>query len=365
MTDAKQALQVMDSQTPALEIRPPNSGEDIVARRTEQVGGMLADAYKKAGKLKITDHQAETLQKPFPDDAIRRGAKGDDSLLYIEHAHFRERLNEVFGPTRWVPVVRRMWPEDFRTAKGEAATRVYAEVVMVINGCYAGEAVGAMVYYPTNPKSDYSEAAEGAQSEAIRRICKSLGIGLQVYHKDFCEQWMKKHRSGTRPEPTKTQAEAPVPEAPKAPVWPVEAWKPKMVRTIDKAATNTGRPYRKVTFEEDSAQYSSFHAMDGIKPGDNLWVVLESREKGGVMYHNIADWQPDTGTALLEHKAELLKRAQAEGLAIVQELTALGVEKGWLIPGVETAKEIPLQHVPRDVVGIERLLEMLKVRLGA
>lgn len=358
-----QQLQRIEAPPPEKIIAAPElPAKDAVTARVDQVSGFLGEAYKKAGKLKITDDQAQRLQAPFPDDAIRRGAKGDETLLYIEHAHFRERLNEVFGPTRWIPVVRRIWAEDFRTAKGEAATRVYEEVVLVVNGCYAGEAIGAMVYYPNNPKSDYSEAAEGAQSEAIRRICKSMGIGLQVYHKDFQETWLRKYRSGSRPETTTTKEPPPPPPAP---VWPVEAWLSKKVVKIDKASTSAGRPYRKVIFDGDDKTYSCFHAMDLVKPDDQIWVVLESRERKGVMYHNIADWQPDKGEALPEHKAELLKRAQAEGVVVLQELTALGIEKGWLIPNVETAAELPLKHVPRDLAGIESLIEILKVRLGA
>lgn len=362
---SEQALQKIEGQPPPPVIteQPPVPVKDAITARFDQVCGFLAEAYKKAGKLKITDHQAEQLQAPFPDDAVRRGAKGDETLLYIEHAHFRERLNQVFGPTRWVPVVRRLWGEDFRTSKGEAATRLYSEVVLVINGCYAGEAIGAMVYYPNNPKSDYSEAAEGAQSEAIRRIGKSLGIGLQVYHKDFCDQWLKKYRSGSRPEGRTTDVQ-PHP-APAPVVYPAERWESKKVISIDKASTTTGRPYRKVRFEGEDSSYSSFHAMDGVMPGDTVWIVSESREKNGQTFWNVVDWQPDTGIALQEHRVELLKRAEAAGAVVLQELTVLGTEKGWLIPGVESAKDLPLKHVPRDIAGIDSLIDMLKVRLGA
>ncbi len=341
---------------------------DAAQQRTDAIGGLLAGAYAKASTLKLSDSDCEKLTAEFPDEAVRKGAKGDETLLYIEHAYMRDRLNQVFGPGRWSLVQRRLWGEDFRTKQNELATRLYAECVLLVKGCYVGEAIGAMVYYPNNPKSDYSEASEGAQSEALRRICaKSLGIGIQVYKKDWCEGWKQRQRHlGTTGRRSPPQAAPAQPTQQPIPIkWPMERWLPKIIDSIQSKKTNTGREYKAVTFWSDKAVYSSFHAMQGVKSEDHIWTVIESKEKNGVTYFNIVDWQPDTGAALECHKEHLLKRLCEEGQPVIQEFVKMAQEQNWLLPNVETETELELRFVPRDAQAIEALIDVVKERLGA
>jgi hypothetical protein len=170
------------------EIAEAEPTHDPQQARIDSVAKILDLAYQKASTLQLSPEESKALIAPFPDEAIRRGAGGNRDLLYIEHAYTRERLLEVFGPGQWALISRRMWTQSVGDSE-----RVYADCVLLIRGCYVGEAIGVMTYYPNNARLNYSDAAEGAQSEALRRITgKYLGIGLQVWKKDFCEAWKRR-----------------------------------------------------------------------------------------------------------------------------------------------------------------------------
>ncbi len=182
--------------------------------RVDSITRMLDAAYQRASMLELTPEESKALLEPFPDEDIRTGAGGDANLLYLEHASIRRRLLSVFGPGRWTPVTRRYWTEDYVTSKGEPAVRVYADMVLLIRGCYAGEAMGAGSYFPKNAKQNYSDAAEAAQSEALRRIAgKYLGVGIQLWDKTWCEAWKARKRAPARQE---QRQPAPQPAAPAA-----------------------------------------------------------------------------------------------------------------------------------------------------
>lgn len=207
--------------------------------RVEAVAALLHKAYEKAGAAPITLEEAKALTAPFGDEDFYRGAGGKDDLIYIQHASLRGRLNSVLGPGQWALVVRDKWAEDYRTARGTSATRVYCEAVLIIRGAYAGEAIGDMSYFKNNESSNYGDAYEGAKSGALRRAVKELGIGLQAWDKAWCEGWKNRHARGTRPIPAEPEH---VHEAPPAPAAPKseptakapEAPKPATQRTKDR-----------------------------------------------------------------------------------------------------------------------------------
>jgi hypothetical protein len=174
---------------------------DTTDERNQAIAKLLAEGYKNASLLKLTKEESDSLCADFPDDAFRLGAGGKDNLLYIEHAYLRERLNQVLGLGAAVPVQRRYWTEDFtetdRDGVEHDCVRVYADQVLLIRGCMVGEAVGAGTYRPRNNSTDFSDALESAQSNALRRTCKGFGVGLQVWKKGFVEGWKDRNRGAT------------------------------------------------------------------------------------------------------------------------------------------------------------------------
>lgn len=215
--------------------------------RVESVAAALDAAYKNASNLKLTPEEAKALEEDFPDEAFRRGAGGDDRLIYIEHAYLRQRLNKVLGIGAATPIRRREWAEEFTYWKDNVqkkGVRVYVDLALLVRGCLVGEAIGDAIYYPDNAKTTYSDALESAKSNAFRRCCKELGVGLQAWMKGWCEGWEQRNgrnASRTRQEPRTTSR--PHPPQQNAPQANVEGKKAASSDVLPKAATELTREW--------------------------------------------------------------------------------------------------------------------------
>lgn len=184
--------------------------------RSVAVADLTMQAYQRASTLELTAEESALLIGDFPDEAFQPGAGGKKNLIYIEHAYLRDRLNQVFGPGKWAIVPRKRWPEPFEYVNdnGEMVegTRVYVEAMLLARGCFVAEAIGDMVYYPKNLSQNYGDAVEGAKSEALRRCCKELGVGLQAWKKGWAEGWWKRKNnpSSTPAKPKQEPINGPV-----------------------------------------------------------------------------------------------------------------------------------------------------------
>ena len=235
------------------DIKPPITAAQA---KVEAVAALTMSAYEKAATLELTPEETAALQADFPDDAFQPGAGGKEHLIYVEHAHLRDRFNQVFGMGKWAIVPRNRWAEPFKTSKGDEGSRIYVEAMLVVRGCFVGEAVGAMEYYPKNAAQNYGDAVEGAKTAAFRRCAKEFGVGLQAWKKEFCEGWWIRRRNGHKPPvaaPGRAAAPAP-PSTPapaaKAPVAPPKAATPAtrawMIKELN---ASEGQPNRKTVTE--------------------------------------------------------------------------------------------------------------------
>ncbi len=191
----QQPLAVTSREENPQDVQPTTSAQ----AKIDAIANLTIKCYERAATLIFTPEEIAALEMEFPDEAFKLGAGGDANLIYIEHAHLRDRLNKVFKPGQWAIIPRNRWAENFKTAGGDDACRVYVEAMLVVRGAFVAEAVGDMVYYLNNAKTNYGDAVEGAKSACLRRCAKELGIGLQAWKKDFCEGWKARNRGGNRP----------------------------------------------------------------------------------------------------------------------------------------------------------------------
>lgn len=187
--------------------------------KVDAVAAITMTAYQRASQLVLTPEEVAGLKADFPDEAFKPGAAGKEHLLYLEHPFLRDRLDAVIGMGQWAIVPRSRWAEQFRTAKGTEASRVYLEGMLLIRGCFVAESIGEMEYYPNNASQNYGDACEGAESACLRRCCKKLGIGLQAWKKDWCDGWWQRRRNGSKPSTPVQTPQAPK-NATKAPLRP-------------------------------------------------------------------------------------------------------------------------------------------------
>lgn len=250
--------------------------------RIEAVAKLTASSLAKASELQLTAEETKALLADFPDDAFQPGAAGKENLIYIEHAALRDRLTSVLGMGQWAIIVRDTWNEDFQTAKGIKGVRVYCRAMLLVRGCYVGEAIGDMDYYPNNASQNYGDAFEGAKTAALRRCAKELSIGLQAWRKDWCLGWWQRRRGERRPTPPPQQPDpsddVPMDDAP-APKTPADKLA-ALLRELSKwpqAATTVARAMQWVGKDQDYTAIT-LEAIQGLTPAQIISEVRQQAE---------------------------------------------------------------------------------------
>lgn len=196
---------------------------------------LTSACYQKASQLSLTKEEVAQLSADFNDDCFQPGAAGKENLIYIEHAALRERLDSVIGMGQWcmIPTMRRVeefeyqkdeWINNRRTGKTipVKGSHVYVDAILLIRGAFVASAIGEMTYYPDNHTQNYADAVEGAETAALRRCCKRLGVGLQAWRKDWCLGWWDRKNASKRTKPTVT-TQKPSQDAPNPPAPPSSA----------------------------------------------------------------------------------------------------------------------------------------------
>jgi hypothetical protein len=182
MNEEHTAVAVAEPQPPA--VTKENGRPDAKQMRVEQVGALLAGAYQGASTLKLTTKEAKDLMADFGDDHVE--IRGFDGIIYISHMSLRERLWAVFGPTEVAEICReRMMRQD--------TNEVLVDLVLMIRGHFVAEAIGTAKWYPNNPKTSFGDTVESAWSEALRRCCKKIGVGTQVWRPAWARKWTADH----------------------------------------------------------------------------------------------------------------------------------------------------------------------------
>ena len=110
------------------------------------------------------------LHMPFPPTLFEKNFEGE---WYLPWVYCWRRLLAVF-----YPAIPQLVPIDKPQIVGDAVVIHY---VMLVNGCFAGEAWGEGQRKGGNRKMTYGNACESAKSEAIRRIGKTLGVNLELW----------------------------------------------------------------------------------------------------------------------------------------------------------------------------------------
>lgn len=148
-----------------------------------------------AGTLELTDKQNEILYAPVKDHDV---FIKPDGLIYLSWMKYSERLNKAFGGTSWA-----MIPEGMPKGLLQKSLIVWG-FHLVIKGVYCGFAIGEQAYFD-NGRMSYGEACEGAKSNALMRLCKNIGIGLELWDKNFIDRWVKTYSESYKDNEGKTK----------------------------------------------------------------------------------------------------------------------------------------------------------------
>lgn len=241
-------------------------------RRLDEMSALLTSAYNKASDLRLTAEEERKLGAPFPDDVVEIKPTGE---IYIPHIYIRERISQVFGRGQWSLIVR-------RDSVDPKANCVYCECVLIVRGCFAGWAVGAHDYQPTNSRMNYSDSLEAAQGDAIKRIsAKALSCGDQCWKPGYIRGWLAANAVSTdttdwRGKPTKrwTRRNSPIAVA--------ETGHPVDTEPVEAKPKEVGKPGAKPK--------PSYFLYDQDNP-----FVVKKTEHEGVEPATIAPWGKGKG----------------------------------------------------------------------
>ncbi len=134
-----------------------------------------------AGTIELSEADKIILYAPVKEEDIEIRP---DGLIYLPWMEYVERLKAVFGMS-WAII-----PQSMPAIKDNF---VMWPGWLIIRGRPAGFAVGEQEYHPNNRTMSYSDAIEGAKSNCLMRLCKGLGISLELWKPSFIRAWKAKN----------------------------------------------------------------------------------------------------------------------------------------------------------------------------
>ena len=182
--------------------------EDVLMPNvTDEINRLLPTV----GTLQTTVEEQKILFAPVdPDDVEIR----PDGLIYLPWPFYIRRLRDAFG-TEWGLLNLGM-----PNVKNDI---LYWRFYLVIRGSLMGSMViGEQSWSAKNRTMSFTDASEGAKSNAGMRLCKALGVAIelwtpswvQAWKKEFSyydekeHKWFKKERTDTIPPWVKEQQRA-------------------------------------------------------------------------------------------------------------------------------------------------------------
>lgn len=166
----------------SLPVPVPQGGKlATVQKQPTTVKDQIFSLIPTIGTIELNDKQ---------EDILYAGVKAEDieirpdGLIYLPWMEYVSRLQRAFKMS-WGTI-----PDDKPVQMG---VHILWGFYLVIKGKLAGYAVGQQEYHANNPKMTWGDACEGAKSNALMRLCKGLGISLELWQPKFIKDWVSKY----------------------------------------------------------------------------------------------------------------------------------------------------------------------------
>ncbi len=133
-----------------------------------------------AGTIELTKEQEEILYAPVVDEQVEIRP---DGLIYLPWMEYVTRLRNAFGMS-WTLI-------PYGPPK-KLGNFIHWGFWLIIRGKPYGFAVGEQQYFE-NGRMTYGDALEGCKSNCLMRLCKGLGISLELWQPEFRRKWLPKY----------------------------------------------------------------------------------------------------------------------------------------------------------------------------
>ncbi len=157
-----------------------DSTTDVVPKEND-FNKEIAAIVHKAGTIKLTEKQKTILYAPVKKEDVE---VRPDGLVYLPWMEYETRLREAFGLE--YALIPQGLPrlENYLVLWGHW---------LIIKGCPMGFSIGQQEYFPSNKTMSWGDAIEGAKSNALMRLCKGLGITLELWKPSWIKAWIAKY----------------------------------------------------------------------------------------------------------------------------------------------------------------------------
>lgn len=134
-------------------------------------------------ECKFTPEEEAVLAEHVPEDEIRiKPTK--TGAIYLSHPSYTRWFNRAFGRAGWALV-----PSQKPMLSNNTALQPY---VLYVHGKAIAYAMGEQEYQPSNKEQTYGDVLEGTNASALRRCAKRLGIGLELWDREWSQDWLHK-----------------------------------------------------------------------------------------------------------------------------------------------------------------------------
>lgn len=127
--------------------------------------------------------------------------------VYLSHIEYTRWFNRAFGRGQWtmLPAARPKMvdiPQEDGGVK-HLATQTF---VLCVHGKPIAQATGEQEYREDNAEQTYGDVIEALNANALRRVAKRLGIGLELWDRSWGDAWQAEHavrvwrRSSSKPQ---------------------------------------------------------------------------------------------------------------------------------------------------------------------
>ncbi|MDI6808943.1 MAG: hypothetical protein QME66_08190 [Candidatus Eisenbacteria bacterium] len=250
----------------------------------------IIPAGNTTGMLMTTLDEREKLYQPVNPMEIEIRP---DGLVYLPWVFYHERLTAAFG-TEWT-----LLPDGKPKMEGNLILWSFS---LYVRGQFISYAVGQQEYQPTNKTMTYGDAIEGARSNALMRVCKHMGVSLELWKPEFTRDWKARYagsrqekgwdgktktvwyKKGEKSNVTPTAQFMEPAEKPK----PNEATQPKPTASINSDVPPRTVHDRKITFGKDTGVWLSEMTLDKLEWYADMFAQnAEDPSKANYKKHNI------------------------------------------------------------------------------
>jgi len=148
----------------------------------QQPTGLAPGSTDGLSTLRLTAAEMQSLTRPL--DPKTEVEVRPDGVVFMPTGLVRARLDETFGPGQWG--LRQERDPFYDSQTNECCY----DGSLWVRGKFISRAVGGCRWSPTNRQMNKTDAIEGAKSDCLRRCCKDIGIGRELWTPSWIREFL-------------------------------------------------------------------------------------------------------------------------------------------------------------------------------